>query len=78
MAWLILGKSNGYHKVDHIFSSSKSLNKATLQEAWFEIEIYISSFRVFGCKEHVHVPKKKRNKLHCKSTLCIFLGYFDT
>lgn len=57
-------------------SPSRAIN-AIPNEIWYDKPIDYSSFRVFGCRAMVHIPKEKRKKLDEKSVECICLGYSD-
>jgi len=58
-------------------SPSSPLEDKTPQEVWTGKKPSLSHLKVFGCDAYVHVPKKERTKLDCKSERCIFIGYKD-
>jgi len=42
---------------------------------WFGQKPDIFHFRIYGCKDYMHVPKQKRKSLHDRSEECILVGY---
>ena len=49
----------------------------TLHEAWASKNPSLEHFIVFGCDDHVHVPKENRSTLDNKDEKCIFIGLKD-
>jgi hypothetical protein len=63
-----------YAAVLHNHLPTRSLPDITPEEAWTGNKPNASRLRVFGCKAHMHVPKKHRPKLASHSQQCTFLG----
>lgn len=51
----------------------KDLKNITLEEAWSNIKLDISHFRVFGSEARAHILDEKREALQPKSEKCILL-----
>jgi GAG-pre-integrase domain/Integrase core domain len=64
--------------IHNITPSRALLGNTTPHEAYFGQKLNLLCLRVFGCKAHVQVPEKYRNKLNAHSVECIYLGYSDT
>lgn len=54
-----------------------SVKGKTPYKLWLNKRIDLNSFKVFGSKVHVHIPKEKRRKWDPKSKEGIFVGYED-
>ncbi len=49
----------------------------TPHRAFTGIKPSVAHIRPFGCKAHVHIPKKKCTKFNAKSLECVLLGYCE-
>jgi transposase InsO family protein len=52
-------------------SPTLSVKNVTPEEAWSDVKLSVSHFRVFGCLAYAHVPNSQRKKLDPKSIKCI-------
>jgi Reverse transcriptase (RNA-dependent DNA polymerase)/Pol polyprotein, beta-barrel domain/gag-polypeptide of LTR copia-type/GAG-pre-integrase domain len=63
----------------HNITPSRALpGSITPHEAYFGQKPTLSLLRVFGCKAHVQIPAKLRDKLGARSMECIYLGYSES
>jgi hypothetical protein len=56
-------------------SPHRSVNNKTPYEAWSDLKLEVTHFRIFGSRAWARVPSEKRKALDPKSIECIFVGY---
>lgn len=52
-------------------------NNKSPNEIWFSRKPELKTFRIFGCKSMVMIPKEKRKKLDDKAIECVLLGFAE-
>jgi hypothetical protein len=59
-------------------SPHRILKNMTPEEAFSGKKPNVENLRIFGCPDHSHIPKDKRNKLEPSGKKGIFVGYSDS
>lgn len=58
-------------------SGTSTVKNKTPFELWYNQEVAINDFKVFGTEVFAHVPKEKRRKWDTKSRKGVFVGYME-